>query len=211
MHIIKPPPLSDALLQAIERAEMMHGFIQENTPDSIVFDSNEIALVTGLFVLAAEHHGAILYLLRTGQYDGSAFALMRPLIDACYRAHWVYACAKPKTLERIAAGEDCYPPPRNMAEEVEKKIDTGGFFLSIIPKIDLLHSYTHGGYEQLVRRFATNGDVKPDYTDDEKQGVIGVITAHFNALAMAYLQLIAGDTFSANSSAVSAKYGELFA
>jgi hypothetical protein len=55
-------------------------------------------------------------------------ALVRPLLDAAYRAHWIYSCAKPEIIERIKAGDDCYPGLINMAEAVDKKMDTDGFF-----------------------------------------------------------------------------------
>jgi hypothetical protein len=63
----------------------MHGYIQNTLPDSMTLDRDEKKLIVGLLALVEEHHGAILYLLRTGQYDGSAFALARALIDAAYR------------------------------------------------------------------------------------------------------------------------------
>jgi hypothetical protein len=74
------PHVSDEVLQAITRAEVMHGYIQNTLPGSMTLDSDEKILIVGLLALVEEHHGAILYLLRTGQYDGSAFALARPLI-----------------------------------------------------------------------------------------------------------------------------------
>ena len=178
----------------IQRAVEMHGFIQKTMPtDNIKLETDAKLLFASLFSLVMEHHGAILYLLRAGQFDGSAFALVCPLIECAYRAHWIYACAKPDIVLRIKNGEDVYPPLINMAEEIEKKLDTDGMFQSITPYIRSLHGYTHGGLEQLGRRFDKAGNVSPNYSNDEKLEVIGITTGYFTALAIAWCQLVSND------------------
>ena len=129
----------------------MHNFILRTIPDKFLSDTDEKILVAAFFSLSLEHHGAILHLIREGQFDGSAFALVRPLIDAAYRAHWIYACAKPEIVLRIKKGEDVYPGLPNMASEIEKRSDAGGIFATIGPYLRALHGYTHGGLEQLGR------------------------------------------------------------
>lgn len=203
MPTIQPPPLSHALLKTIERAEAMHVFIQTHIPQSFILDTTKVTLFVSLFSLAEEHHQAILLLLRTGQLDGSAFALVRPLLEACLRAHWINSCAKPATLDRIEQGGKGYPPFPDMAGAVEKKLDASGFFTNIADAMETLHGFTHGGVEQLSRRFSPDGNLKPDYTDEEKQEVINVITAHFTNLAIAWCEPDAGRT-------ISDKYRELY-
>ncbi len=184
-----------AAVQAeIQRAERMHAFIQKTIPDRFIGDTDVMLLVASMFSLVMEHHGAILYLLRTGQYDGSAFALVRPLIDSAYRAHWVYACAKPDIVVRIKNGEDVFPGLINMATEIEKRVDTDGFFPSIAPYIKVLHGCTHGGLEQLGRRFDAGGNVAPSYSDEEKREAINAVTGHFTALAIAWCQLVSTES-----------------
>jgi hypothetical protein len=185
--------VSKAVQAEIERAEEMDRFIQKTVPDGFAGDTDVKLLVAGIFSLVMEHHGAILYLLRAGQFDGSAFALVRPLIDSAYRAHWIYACAKPDIVARIKNGEDVFPGLINMAAEIEKKIDTDGFFPSIAPYITTLHGYTHGGLEQLGRRFDAAGNVAPNYSDDEKREAINAVTGHFTVLAIAWCQLVSAD------------------
>ena len=119
MPIIRPH-VSEDVLHTIEEAEKMYSFILATVPDGFVGNTDEILLVAALFSLVMEHHGAILYLLKSGQFDGSAFALVRPLIDSAYRAHWIYACAKPEIVLRIKNGENVYPGLVNMANEVKK-------------------------------------------------------------------------------------------
>jgi len=190
MPIINPPVVSNKLLEEIHKAEQMHDFIMATIPDKFIGDTDQKLLVAAIFSLTAEHHGAILYLLKAGRFDGSALALVRPLIDGAYRAHWIYSCAKPDIVARIKNGENVYPGLINMATEIEKKINADGMFASIAPYINALHGYTHGGLEQLGRRFDATGNVKPNYSDRVKLEAVNATTAHLTALAIAWCQLV---------------------
>lgn len=193
MPIINRPPVSPAVLDEIQRAERMHNFILRTIPDKFLSDTDEKILVAAFFSLSLEHHGAILHLIREGQFDGSAFALVRPLIDAAYRAHWIYSCAKPEIVLRIKKGDDVYPGLTNIASEIEKRSDAGGIFATIGPYLRALHGYTHGGLEQLGRRFDAEGNVRANYSDGEKCEAIKATTGHLTALAVAWCQLVSTD------------------
>jgi hypothetical protein len=212
MPVLNAAPVSDALKSEIARSIEMHTFIVKNVPDSFTGDTDEKMLVGAYFSLILEHHGAILHLLDTGQFDGSALALVRPLIDAAYRAHWVYSSASPENIAKLRNGEKCDPGLINMAEAVEKNIDSGGFFLTITPHINALHGYTHGGLEQLGRRFDAAGDIRPTYSDGEKTEVIRATTAHLAALAIAWCQIASGDNTvdNAKAKAISDEYRRLY-
>ncbi len=210
MPLLPQPTLSKEFMQVIERAEAMHGFAIQSLPDTFT-DENENSLVAALYSITEEHHAAILYLLRAGQFDGSAFTLARPLVDAAYRAHWIYACAKPEIVEKIRNGENCYPGLINMADAIEKKLSTDGIFTSIAPYINSLHEFAHGGMEQLLRRFDAAGNIRPSYSDADKIRLINASTAHFVALAIAWCQLIAGSNVDAICAReISNKYSELY-
>lgn len=122
MPVIQPPPISEQLQNEIHKAEKMHDFISGTVPDEFVGDTDQKILVAAIYSLTSEHHAAILYLLKAGRYDGSAFALVRPLIDGAYRAHWIYSCAKPDIVARLKNGENVYPGLINMADEIGKRL-----------------------------------------------------------------------------------------
>ena len=90
----------------------------------------------------------------------------------------------------------------NMAEAVARNVDAGGFFLSITPYINALHGYTHGGLEQLGRRFDAGGDMRPTYSDGEKTEAIRATTAHLIALALAWCQIASGENNADNHNAM---------
>ena len=212
MPVLNALPISDALKAEIARSIEMHTFVVRNVPDSFTGDTDEKMLVGSYFSLILEHHGAILHLFQTGQFDGSALALVRPLIDAAYRAHWVYSSASPENITKLRNGEKCDPGLINMAEAVERNVDAGGFFLTITPYINALHGYTHGGLEQLGRRFDAGGDIRPTYSDGEKTEAIRATTAHLIALAVAWCQIASGDNSADNPDAVaiSEEYRKLY-
>lgn len=100
--------VSTEVRRQIERSETVCRFIIDTIPNKIVIHSDEIELVSGLFSLTIDYQFAILHLLRSGQFSGSAFALIRPLVDAAYRAHWIYACAKPELLPESTQEKMCF-------------------------------------------------------------------------------------------------------
>jgi len=194
MPIIQPPPVSKQLQDEIHKAELMHDFIQETYPDTFIGDTDQKILIAAIFSLVSEHHGAILYLLKAARFDGSALALVRPLIDCAYRAHWIHSCASPEIVVRIKNGENVYPGLPNMADGIEQKVDANGMFTSIKPYIKALHGYTHGGLEQLGRRFdATGTAVVPNYSDGVKLEAVRATTAHLTALAIAWCQIVSAE------------------
>jgi hypothetical protein len=212
MPVLSAATVSEGLKSELHRAMEMNTFVVRNVPDSFKGDSDEKILVGGYFSLILEHHGAILYLLQSGRFDGSALALVRPLIDAAYRAHWVYSSASPENVAKLRNGEKCDPGLINMAEAVEKNINAGGFFLTITPYINALHGYTHGGLEQLGRRFDAAGDIRPTYSDGEKTEAIRATTAHLIALAIAWCHIASGDNTpdNSNAKAISDEYQKLY-
>jgi len=208
------PTVSKEVLSRIEIAEEMHNYVLGTVPQELLLDTDQKTIIVALFSLVVEHHGAILTLLRTGRFDGSAFALVRPLIDAMYRAFWVHFCAAPHHLEAIRKGESPYPPLPNMADEVEKLMNyTGGLFTIIKPFIKSLHGYTHGGLEQLGRRFDAEGNIKATYDDGAKIEVVSSTTSFVVMLAVAWCQIVDGKQpeQEPRSEALMARYNELFA
>ncbi len=51
-------------MDEIHKAEKMHDFVMGTVPDKFVADTDQKLLVAAIFSLTAEHHGAILYMLK---------------------------------------------------------------------------------------------------------------------------------------------------
>ena len=80
MPVLNAGQISDALKAEIGRSIEMHTFVVRNVPDSFAGDTDEKMLVGSYFSLILEHHGAILHLLQTGQFDGSALGVTTPKV-----------------------------------------------------------------------------------------------------------------------------------
>lgn len=188
-----PITASKELLTQIDRAEKMHNFVLANVPNRLMLDTDEKTILVALFSLAIEHHGAILQLLKSGRFDGSAMALNRPLIDCVYRALWLHCSGKPEHFASVRAGGSPYPGLPNMADAIDKGLPTAdGIFQTLKPFINALHGYTHGGLEQLGRRFDSEGNVRATYTDGERFEVVNATTAYIVMFAVAWCQIYAG-------------------
>ncbi len=77
-------------------------------------------VVTGYLSLSLEHFSSILQLIEMKMYS-SAFALLRPLLDAVYRAIWFNLVSSADELEKFNKGS--YEPKKTweLAKEIDKK------------------------------------------------------------------------------------------
>lgn len=135
------------------------------TPRKLIrTDRDEI--VIGLASLALEHISSVLLLLETGDNTGSAFALARPTVEAVLRAVWLYVGATDDEVQKARAGHrKAYKALSEMAREIDRLQQTSGIFEHLISEADGLHGLTHGGLEQVGRRFNAARDVVPSYEE----------------------------------------------
>jgi len=123
-----------------------------------------------------EHHEAILSLIEQG-FTGSAFALVRSLIEAFFKVQWVVACATDAQAEKVATKHNFdFPGAEELVTAIDEKLQTDGFFLAFKKNAwKALNSYTHTGLLQLSRRF-TGRRVESRYDEAEIIEVVHVIT-----------------------------------
>ena len=129
-------------------------------------DDERSVWVAGCMNLALEHHKAISLLIQW-QLTGSAFALVRPMVDTVMRALWINKVASDEEVKR-ARDDDKYvfPPMPQMIEAVRTAYGDDKFF-QFTSAWDAMHSYTHSGARQIARRY-TGTDLKPSYTEGAK-------------------------------------------
>jgi Family of unknown function (DUF6988) len=188
-----------------QKACIIHEFVWDRIHGDLP-NTLRIQLFAGFMAVVLEHHDSILVLLKTQKNYGSAFALMRPLVEAAYRAQWMYTCASDQELESIRDGRNLYPGFKIMADEIEAKYGTDNFFGLMKDSWKSLSGYTHTGLEQLARRFDHNGAVIPSYGIDEINEVINSTTAQVIALAIAFCHAIQRPAYAEE---ISERYIEL--
>ena len=201
MTILPNPIPSPAVEAEFEKAALMNTFIAATIPSSFTEDENHLLSTVSLhFSIVLEHQGAIAYLMRNGQFNGSALALLRPLAEAASRAHWLYACGTKDDIARVRAGKKLTTIRRGkrvdltfrqMAEQAEAKLSANGLISSVVPFIPLLHELTHGGLAQFIRHVDAQGNVGPNYSEEDRITALRSSTAHLTILAIAYCQLVA--------------------
>jgi hypothetical protein len=131
------------------------------------------------WALLFDYGKGILSLLQA-EFFGSAFALVRPVMEAVVRAHLVI-CGSEEELAALQA--DDY---RVNLKEIGPRLDTAFGLKGLMENFlneetrSVLHSYTHSGVHQLGRRF-DGTDIKQTYGDD---AIIEVINVTSSAIFM---------------------------
>ena len=161
-----------------------------------LFLRNEYPRNTRTFLLRAyvdialEHHEAI-WLLTKSKLDGSAFAMVRLVYDAMFRAFWINKVATEQQIEQATRDEFGFPIETIFAEikrdyfsdrPPEEAQQFDDFLQSIKKAWGPMCSYTHSGALQLARRF-TGDKLKPDYSE-------GAIVEASNLVTIALLLLM---------------------
>jgi hypothetical protein len=140
--------------------------------------------IEGSVAQTLEHHDAISLLVRR-QLTGSAFALVRPLVETVVRALWIYKVASDEQVEQARhKDKGVFPSLRDMRQAVGQAYAEDEFFQQFTAGWGAMCDYTHSGARQIARRF-TGTDVKPDY----REGAIAeaVHTTNFGVLFLARL------------------------
>jgi hypothetical protein len=126
-------------------------------------------LLMGYWALIFDYYKGVLSLIPIGLH-GSAFALVRPVVEALVRAHVVLKGSDDDVRE---IQQDRYRVNFvSIGPWIDGEFGLNGLFTKFLDSArDALHSYTHAGVAQLARRFEGH-DLKPNYTEEEITEVI---------------------------------------
>ncbi len=191
MAIIEPH-LSSELQAELQRAGTFHDFVMKTFPSTFTAATDRVTMLAAKTHLADDLYGSILYLLSAGRpYDGGAFALLRPLVEVSVEAQWQFFCASDETFRRAYAGEDVDPGLPNMMAEVDR-ISGDPVFAGLRAKVKTLHGFTHGGSEQLGRRFDSEGNLRANYSDEESSRQFALARRPTRCLSSIFCQAASG-------------------
>lgn len=132
-------------------------------------------LLMAHWALIFDHYKAILSAVQNAFY-GSAFALVRPVVESLVRAH-VAVKGSQDDVRRLQSDE-YRTNLESIGPWIDREFQTDTLFTKFLNEKarKALHSYTHGGVSQLARRF--NGqNLTPRYADGEIVEVIRVSTS----------------------------------
>ena len=140
--------------------------------------------------IALEHHEAI-WLLTKSKLNGSAFAMVRLVYDAMFRAFWINKVASDQQIDQAIRDELGFPIETICAaitrdyfsDRPLKEAQQFDALLQLIKEAwGSMCSYTHSGALQLARRF-TGDELKPNYSE-------GAIVEALNLVTIALLLLL---------------------
>lgn len=122
------------------------------------------ALLIAYWSLAFDHLRGVLCLL-SNSFFGSAFTLVRPIVECAVRAA-VVIMGSEEDLQRLR-NDDYRTNFSTVGKQIDTAFGTGNVFENFLNGARTsLHSYTHAGLLQLGRRFSGT-DVRPNYSDEE--------------------------------------------
>jgi hypothetical protein len=168
---VNEQPDLPALNDAIEKSKRWMEAAQSLT-DGLQFDTTpRRRLSVTLHHLSIEHHSAIHTLVDLHVW-GSAFALIRPQLEAYVRGMWYGACATDRDIAKFF--KDVDPPPfKKLAEQLEAVGAVDGTLLQLHKQSwKQLCGFTHGGLIQ-VRNRNTRDDIVSRYELKDVTGLVG--------------------------------------
>jgi hypothetical protein len=151
----------------LKKGEIVRNRVQQTLSEK-EYASEDIKNLLGAYTaVALEHHESIHVLIDRKLY-GSAFALVRPLFDTFYRAHWVCGCATNEQVHELYNNDSFqFPRVSDMVQSIDERYASDTFFSSIKDSSwSAMCSYTHTGLLQLSRRFKGN-TIEPNYSEGE--------------------------------------------
>jgi hypothetical protein len=137
-------------------------------------DDDRNILLMAYWALIVDFHKGILALIANKLY-GSAFALVRPCLEALVRAH---VAVRGSAADLTSLREDSYRTDFDtIGLWIDQQFGSERLFTNLIARAQVaLHSFAHAGASQLGRRFQEH-DLMPSYRDEEIVEVIRVCTS----------------------------------
>jgi hypothetical protein len=149
----------------LEYSKRTTEFIENSLMDTEYHYSDRVRLVLAYAALNLEHQSAIRILIEQN-HRGSAFALVRSQVEACFRGLWVLRFSSDDEVKSIReVGAEPFPKFRSMTTALDSGLGTVDLFQGIARSWRALNGFTHSGLEQLAMRFNAAGDLQPTYPD----------------------------------------------
>ncbi len=202
-------PLSAAVQARLNLAKEIYNLTIELHPiGSYTAADLRNTVFHALVDLMPEHFGAIILLVERQQFFGSAFALLRPLIETYLRAVWIQSIVSEEELATIGKRQKEFPRfsvCRAAVEAYFERNGVSGLYDMGTGFVRSLHGFTHSGLEQIVNRINTSLEITPyNYPESSVTGLLDQAGRFAVMAAMISAQAVEG-----NAIVVSPKVGLL--
>jgi hypothetical protein len=150
---------------ALKTSEATIGDVKRTLTGLEYSDEEWSTTLVGLIDQGIEHHTAFLLLVRSNLV-GSAFALVRCIVELFVTGVWFMTCATDAQITKFRDKDKIDPTFGERATAIDAACGLDFFHNFKTQVWKALNSYTHTGILQVGRRF--NGDkLQPSYTDAE--------------------------------------------
>lgn len=191
----------------LRRAQEMHQFVADELAGVYPNDDRR-ALLASFLSLAQSHHEAIMVLCANDRLIGSAYALLRPLVEVTNRGLFAGFLATPEEIEKIKRGGEPYGEFNKLAARLDEVFKTDGLFSGHAGEAwKTMNGLTHGGLEQLSRRVGENGEIGCHFEQEDVQRLLASSTS---VLVRTAIQFLGATDRQDATHAVSAKYVDLY-
>jgi hypothetical protein len=179
-------------------------WIQQNTHGmNLPGDNRRMQMAFACLDIAIEHQAGIAVLCDQ-PFWGSAFALVRPLLDSFIRGIWLARCAS----DAQAARFEKHGPEKSFGDLVSEAEKALGHTAGLLTRLKrsswgMMSDFTHTGFQHILRRHSP-GALGPSYPVGERVRVMRLATA-LGFLAMMELAELSGNMDVARSALARAK------
>lgn len=144
-------------------------------------------IVAGYLALSTQHHCSIIALIENQLYS-SAYALLRPIIEAVYRGTWLTFVASDEDIEHFTTGLGFkFNPTWKLAKEIDEVIEGETFHTVYNSNAPLLNGMTHGGIEQIGKQFGEDGNfIELNFEDQDVSELLKVSNANVGVILLSY-------------------------
>jgi len=152
--------------RAIKKSEELIQWLDSKLDGLTIPSAERCRLAAGCLDMALEHQKSII-LLTAHYLFGSAATLVRLQFESYVRGIWLLFCASETQLEKFK-NDKLDRKFGHLIEDIEKLEAYNTGTLSHVKKVswDVMNSFTHSGFYQVVRRNMAE-EIIPNYTDEE--------------------------------------------
>lgn len=152
------------------------------------------SIVVALVSIARQHYLTIFTLVQNYNYHSSAFALVRPLIDATYRAIWLMKVATDNQVERIHNGKSDFSSTMILSKKIDSKFQElketedkvfDIFHSRYYANSRILHDMTHGG-AVLINKQLKNALIYPSFEEEDFKALLEEARINYGLLLLIY-------------------------
>jgi len=174
--------------EALTAADQVHELIRDTLNGDFAEAGPRLRLLSAFTVVATTHHASISVLARD-RLDSSALALLRPLVEACFRGLWLFHETTDKQVQAFASGKrTTFPDLPRLVEALGPRFPDG-LVEPAKKNYGTLCGFTHTGYEQIVHIFDHAGNVTPNVPEHIVVGVVMNATSTLAIHMVAYCYL----------------------